>query len=210
MKLLTFFIFSVVILHSCLNNYNSNLDRDGYPNIVITNNVKNLYDKAKWIIYSSNYHYDGIKCFEFDPNSVSGDKYYISDYKVDSINIVCCSLKLDKLKIDKDTTAFIFSMYYKDTLEVCIPKQKAYQNTVIFIKGDDFIYRTGEYGYNAQFLKQQKELENDTAMSNDFEKVGYFSLKKENILFAKFIRETKYPLHPWLKEEAIKRGILKE
>lgn len=130
-----------------------------YPQIVINKNVEQLYDSAKWIVYSSNYHNNGIEVLY--PSSNKLPKYFTD------INLSACSLTLDTLITKHDTIIFIFNFYFIDTANICYPIKGALLNTVLFIDKDSTIYRSCDNNFDSTFMSFIKRYETgDTLLWN--------------------------------------------
>lgn len=185
-------IIFITILSFCKSG-----DISEYPDTISDNNLEHKYDSAKWIVYSSNYNSEGV-VFE----SIG------TTYKDTSLNIISCSLNLDKLIIKGDTIEMSFYFYINDTNERCYPYQAIYKTRVLFIDNDSIIYRIyADFDYNNEVLEAQRYLEVN-ALKENSQGYRYYSLKEEESLFPEFLRKTNHKLNPWLKQEAIKRGIL--
>lgn len=172
-----------------------------YHQIVVKNKLENLYDSAKWIIYSSNYHFNGIEVIQIDSDE---KRMYYPD-----INLSSCFLKMNNCIRGSDTTIFIFDFHYLDTMNICYSVKGANLNSVMFINNDTIIYRSADNNFGEDFISFIKKYEEgDTLL--EWRKGGYYTLKEENILFPKYLRKNELKLNPWLKGEAIRRGILTE
>ncbi len=194
-------IYDLIFLILCLNFcFIIGCKKKNYPNEIIKFNLQNEFDSAKWWLYSSNYHNNGIFCESLEKT-----------FNDSVLNIVSCNTELDYLLIKGDTIEM--KLYFKNNLDTsfyCNTLNGDYINTFIFIKGENFLYRISHYfGYNSEVLKLQKDIESDTNRNTGFEKIGFYTMRVENKMFPEFLRTTKAKLNPWLKQEAIKRGILK-
>jgi len=194
-------IISILFLLNCNSTNN-------YPEEIIGNRLQNLYDSAKWLIYSSNYHGKGITCNINKPN-------YKNNTYLDTINIVSIDLKLQYLIINGDTVEMRFQFINKDSCENCYPasgpKQQTYINTIISIKGIDILFRSiGNFKMTELDLKNQYLFEKDKSLSIDSLNncYGYFKQSTEQVMFPKFLKKYNGKINKWLKEEALKRGVL--
>ena len=163
-----------------------------YPTEITINNLQKQYDEAKWIVYSSNYHKNGIYCSQ--------------DYKDSTVNIVACEAYLDTLVLNEDTTVMKF-FFKKDNLQHCLPFQDFFINTIVFINNDTITYRFIEGTFfNNTVIEQQRQSYNSD--STHYEWAGVFPPLKEQKMFRDFMWNYKGTLDPWLKKEAIRRGML--
>lgn len=196
MKIL-YLIISLFLLSTLCNSCTDKKNVSDYPEIIKQNKLETIYDSAKWVIYASNYRLKIKNCYDKDTLHVTN--------LVDS-NIVSYDLQLDSLLIKGDTIEIDFDYYLSDKYVVCSTGGYSLDK-IIFIKGDSIVYRmSSSHKYDDEFLSLIREDEKNNIWSNEY----FFPYKIEQEAFPKFLQSTKHRLNPWLKAEAIKRGILKE
>lgn len=173
---------------------NSCLHQNDYPEIIKKNKLEKEFDEAKWIVYCSNHRGKGFQC--------SKDSL-IYNHKTTPFSE--CNVNLKDLKIKKDT------IFFKFTFSLDFPNKRCRTfgfgiKKIVFIKNDTIIYR-GFDGYS--FTKESYELQRIFEInSTNMDEVGVYPLKIERKLFEKYLKETDDELNPWLRREAIKRGII--
>ncbi len=189
-------LLTILIITNCSDN------KSFYPDIITKNRLEKEYNIAKWLIYSSNYHNDTIACELIEKDS---------SFVYSNLNIVSCALNLFDLTIKEDTIEMNFSFFLKDSTEICNILEGCEINRIVFIKGDSLAYRLNcGFSYNSEVLEFQRKLELGIIDYNKHECFGCYPMEIEKIRFKEFLQKTKHKLNPWLKKEAIKRGVLKD
>ena len=182
------FLFLFFLKTSCITKENRT-----YPELIKANQLEQLYDSAKWIIYASNHRIDTIICMD-NPDTL---KYL-------NLSVVSLDLYLDTLLLKGDTTIMEFYFYKENNCNYCttIPNSL---NKLLFVKEDSIIYRmNSDYGYNQEFLSKIQLNETKGLWVSE-----YFKPYKLDIyLFPKYLKEHDNNLNTWLKEEALKRDVL--
>lgn len=177
-----------LIITSCTKNNNRT-----YPELIKSNQLEGFYDSAKWIIYASNHRIDTVVCID-NPDTL---KYLNS-------SVVSLDLYLDTILFREDTTILEFHFFKKNKCNyyTTVPNSL---NKLLFIKGDSIVYRMNSgYDYNQEFLSETRCNESKGTWVSEYFKPYKF----EKNIFPKYLKESDTKLNPWLKEEAIKRGIL--
>lgn len=139
------------------------------------------------------------------------NKYVYFQNGRSEINIVSCKLQLEDLIKVKDTIDFRFSFFYPDSNMNCMPGNLVFINTIMFINNSDFPFVAGaNLSIEPTMIDYQRIVEQDTLAFIDDPSGKFYPFWSEKRSFAEFLKTTNNPLDPWLKKEAIKRGILKE
>lgn len=185
MKLLIVIVL-VLIINSCQNHY---------PKKISKYDLEEEYDIALWRMYTTNFRNDYV---------------YFYDVKT-PLNIVSCELHFKGLIQENDTISFRFSFFYPDSNMNCTPSGDVFNNQIVFVDKEKFPYIVG-WGltYNTAMINNQKEAEKDTIGEIKTIRGIFHPYWAEKRDFEKFLKTTKHPLNPWLKKEAIKRGIIED
>lgn len=180
-----FYIF-IILLYSCENINNE------YPQIVIKNNLEQIYDQARWLVYQSSYNCRGVG-YRNQHNPVFDSTIYALE----------CDLSLYKYEVSEDTMSFIFVFKEpKEHLDV-FPKGN-FIDKIMYIKSDNYYYRlNADDAFNAPIDSCLKVIRDYEQNENN-----KWSLKNDSISFSNFLKETKIRLNPWLYNEAKKRRII--
>jgi len=207
MKLHILFVFVLLLIIACKSNI--------YPPEIVKNKLEAKYDTAKWVVYASNYRSNYLFCHQNHTKMVADKRFDLiinndTGY-VKNINIIDCEIILDELKVYKDTIIMQFYCFVKDTFESCYPRDNFFINQIIFINKSPIIYRIdSESKYDSTTFKLQREIERDSIKLTNIEYYGFYPLRIEEKTFPLFLRNYKGKINPWLRNEAIKRGVLKE
>jgi len=228
MKYLLCYAIGIICILSCSDNQRSNNAETNiieqqesndkkyfkYPDIIDSLGLHKLYDNTKWQLYLLK-ALDTPKYFNEYAYTESEIQGYIFDSLVSYSNI---ELRLDSLSID--STEGVIKMYFEfflnDTLAL---------NPVNF---DNYLggYEGMEYKFNN---------DSDTTWLCYISKYAYFSITKECFFWTKnstrhtnkdtitnryinplqpdvieYLNKHKHEIHPWLYNEGVKRGVIKE
>ena len=182
--------------------------REGYPRIIDSLNLQELYDSTKWYLYV--YH--------------SMSNPMIIDYNDGSktpLNYNFCSLELrfHSVEVFNDTTKIYFYFYVNDSTVLNIENFSSnklkhlrdysslepYINGRMFSKYLDskhvcYLIKGTNFGYIC--VSPLPRLPEDTVIYRIYQ-----PLQPDVIVF---INENKEKLHPWFYKEAVRRGVIKE
>jgi len=206
MKKIIYFCLICLIQISCLKNENKkdiiNIMKDEYPKEISEIKAFGFYDDAKWLFYGLNYHLN--------------DFYNELYENVDSnkIKIVSLEAKFQGIFYVRDTVYISFCVQLNDSIS-CFSKDPYFFPTFCTLKNklDTVLYR---HPSESQLSPPTiiEDVYNDTLKY--FEFYQYFKANNVKpigikiIEFEKYLQTTKDSINPWLRQEAIKRGVLKE
>lgn len=207
MKYICLFLFVITtLLYECTDSLNKGKEsknavrEENIPIEIIKLNMKEFYNNAKWCFYLSNFDIKTLYC---------GYPYYQFKLEVPAISM---NLHMAWCRQYNDTIEVEFSFEYEKDSIYCYNSENI-NNYFVYgtLKGyDTVLFRTNEkakyptvddcYADTILFAKEVEYLK----------KNGYKSFKEQEKKFVEYISQTTDNINPWLKEEAIKRGILKE
>lgn len=204
---------NILIAFAALIVFGCKTSTKNYPAEISLRQLEEKYDDAKWVLYESGFdRKDYLEKFSYDIIESSNCK---------KIKVVEMGLKFFSIEEKNDTVRLYFDFVYPETNERCKPRRNLYFTSVGFIKGcPKPVFRAygDHFGFSPSdsiksLYKNNPEdfiYEEEKFYKTDMKEYGIYPLKEEEIAFAKYINENKDILHPWLKEEAIERGVLKE
>lgn len=170
----------------------------GYPKIVDSLGVQELYDKTKWQMYL-------LKCD--DTPKLENDSFLFTPPK----SFASLDLKFDSLWQRNDSIAFYFDFYVNDTqsvLELMNKRslKKDFCNGMLFYKGMDSLL----FCYVSNHTDVISIYWTGPVPKQYYDTTTNRTVKPLQPKVAKYINENKSELNPWFYKEAIKRGVIKE
>ncbi|MDQ3192192.1 MAG: hypothetical protein M3Q58_11425 [Bacteroidota bacterium] len=170
-----------------------------YPTEIVNANLQKQYDEAKWILYASNFDRDSL--------TAANEEHFKHILKCKR-RFIECEISLIDLTSYGDSVIMSFSFNLPEETGICkncIPKRILYFDKVMFFKEKHEIILAG---FNI-FPKDSMEKLTQRVYNDPLEWAGVFPEEVEELDFVIHLIENENKMHPWLKEEAIKRGVIK-
>ena len=200
-------ILLLFILFSCNNEDESkSLKNDVSSKEQNVSISQSIIDSAKWVAYTTSYlRNDKITCIK--DNNLQDDSFNIHQ----NSSLISFDLSFDRLEKFGDTTVVYMHFFNPSQDYYCSALYNS--DIIIFIKEDTLPYRASSStfpGLVPKLFEVQKNAEihrTEKLHDSEFSNFSYWYYQKE---FVAFITNTKLEINPWLKEECIRRGILKK
>ncbi|MBL7785075.1 MAG: hypothetical protein JNM36_04170 [Chitinophagales bacterium] len=196
MRYITLF-FCVYLLCSCDNGVpysgKNNANSTNFDNILISDfHLERQYNNARWLLYMVSY---GDSCTSWNIKDSTIDTTSLSTTKIEAFPII-----FDTIWIDGDTVAM--------KLRIGIDKDNYCQ----FISSKESKVHSRMFEEIA-FSRQYPDSIYYVLKDGLFHK-GLFAFKSSNYnkilsIFSNYLQHNKNSIHPWLRQEAQRRGILK-
>lgn len=195
----------VVLLSRCTQEQSgSSTLKVEYPDEIKKGNLTSQYDKAKWIYYESNFYNDTVWEKSQNPRKESYRK------------IVEFDLVPLEIKDNNDTLDVYFGIKDIDTLKFyTIAAHHRYCRIGISATSTNPIYRLGcsqagityskPYPFNGGMFNKSDYADTTIARLKSYD---LYPLDEQDELFKKYLVANQKLLCQWLKEEAIKRGVI--
>lgn len=190
------FAFLIILLSNCKNanssnNSNRNIDRSqsSYPNAIESLGLQHLYDKTKWAIY----------CIYSD------DTLVYTNNKGEKVTFGMLNLRYRGYSIHADSTTIFFVFDYNDpgvtkyadTLPLLSTKYIV--DGVLYLHNSDSIIAYSGYNINGYYW-----FHDTTKRSTN----RYINPLQPEVI--NYIRQNRNKINPWFRDQAIKRGVLRD
>lgn len=205
MKIEIGLLFFLAIFFSRCSDSKSKTDlKTDYPSEILKYNLTSQYDRAKWLYYASNFFNDTV--WETSQNPKKNIYRKIVEFDLVPLEI----------KGDKDTLDLYFGIRDLDSLKLyTIATHHRYCKIGISTASPEPIFRLGcsqagivyskPYAFRGGIFNKSDYPDSTITRLKSYD---LYPLDEQEELFKNYLIANQKYLCPWLKEEAVKRGVL--